>query len=199
MMRPAPRRGNAGWNALLRLRAAPGILLGPMPFPDSFVTARLAAERLRPEHYADLLRMHRDPVQMEMLGGVRDEGQTRDYLAKNLAHWDAHGFGAWMLREARGGPVVGRAILRHLDVDGVDEVEVGYSLEPACWGRGLATEIAAACLAHARTDLALATVVAVTLPHNARSRRVMEKVGMTYDRDWLHADVPHVLYRIRWA
>jgi len=42
-------------------------------------------------------------------------------------------------------------------------------------------------------------VVAVTLPVNARSRRVMEKVGMTYDRDWLHADIPHVLYRVRFT
>jgi len=78
-------------------------------------------------------------------------------------------------------------------------VEVGYSLDPAYWGRGLATEIAAACLAHARTDLALATVVAVTLPHNARSRRVMEKIGMAYDRDWLHAGLQHVLYRVRFT
>jgi RimJ/RimL family protein N-acetyltransferase len=170
-----------------------------MPFPDAFATERLVAERLRPEHYSDLLRMHSDPVQMALLGGVRDEAQTGEYLEKNLAHWDSHGFGAWMLRESAGGGIVGRAILRHLDVDGVDEVEVGYSLDPAFWGRGLATEIAAGCLAHARDDLSLATVVAVTLPHNTRSRRVLEKVGMAYDRDWMHADVPHVLYRINYA
>jgi len=170
-----------------------------VPFPDRFVTARLVAERLRPEHYADLLRMHADPVQMEMLGGVRDDAQTREYLERNLAHWDTFGFGAWMLRDGAGGAVAGRAILRHLDVDGLDEVEVGYSLHPEFWGRGLATEIAAACLVHARDDLRLTTVVAVTLPHNVRSRRVLEKVGMTYDRDWLHADIPHVLYRVRFA
>ena len=170
-----------------------------MPFPDDFATARLVAVRLRPEHYADLLRMHADPVQMDLLGGVRDAAQTTAYLEKNLAHWDAHGFGAWMLRDAASGRIVGRAILRHLDVDGVDEVEVGYSLDPAFWGRGLATEIAAACLARAREDLNLTTVVAVTLPHNVRSRRVLEKVGMTYDRDWMHADLPHVLYRVRFS
>ena len=100
---------------------------------------------------------------------------------------------------AAGGGIVGRAILRHLDVDGEDEVEVGYSLVPESWGRGLATEIAAACLAHARDALKLATVVAVTLPANARSRRVLEKIRMTYDRDWLHGGRPHVLYRIRFA
>jgi len=170
-----------------------------MPFPESFTTPRLAVERLVPEHYADLLRMHADPVQMEMLGGVRDEAKTTEYLEKNLAHWDAYGFGCWMLRDGGGAGIIGRAILRHLDVDGTDEVEVGYSLDPAFWGRGLATEIAAACLEHARDDLRLPTVVAVTLPHNARSRRVLEKVGMSYDRDWQHGGTPHVLYRIRFG
>ncbi|HXY19668.1 MAG TPA: GNAT family N-acetyltransferase [Gemmatimonadales bacterium] len=170
-----------------------------MPFPETFTTARLVAERLRETHFGDLLRMHADPVQMAMLGGVRDEAQTAEYLAKNLAHWDAHGFGAWVLRDAAGGRIVGRAILRHLDVDGADEVEVGYSLQPEIWGRGLATEIASACLEHARDDLKLATVVAVTLPENARSRRVLEKAGMSFDREWMHGGKPHVLYRIRFG
>jgi ribosomal-protein-alanine N-acetyltransferase len=170
-----------------------------MPFPESFATARLVAERLREAHYGDLLRMHADPVQMAMLGGVRDEAQTAEYLAKNLAHWDAHGFGAWMLRDRANGAVVGRAILRHLDVDGNDEVEVGYSLDPEFWGRGLATEIASACLEHAKHDLKLATVVAVTLPENGKSRRVLEKVGMTHERDWMHGGKTHVLYRIRFG
>src|SRR5271169_3297822 len=167
-----------------------------MPFPDAFATERLLAERLRPEHYADLLRMHADPVQMELLGGVRDEGQTTAYLEKNLAHWAEHGFGSWMLRDAASGRVVGRAILRHLDLDGADEVEVGYSLDPAFWGRGLATEIAAACLAYGRDTLRLETVVALTQPHNDRSRRVLAKIGMTLDRELTHGGVPHVLYRV---
>jgi len=170
-----------------------------MPFPGSFATERLLAERLQPEHYGDLLRMHSDPVQMEMLGGVRDAAQTTEYLEKNLAHWAAYGFGAWMLREAGSERLAGRAILRHRDVEGVDEVEVGYSLDPALWGRGLATEIAAACLAHARDDLRLTSVVAVTLPRNARSRRVLTKIGMTHDRDYVHGDEVHALYRIRYS
>lgn len=168
-----------------------------MPFPDSFATARLVAERLRPEHYADLLRMHADPVQMALLGGVRDEAQTTEYLEKNLAHWDAFGFGSWILRDPGTRRVVGRAILRHLELDGADEVEVGYSLDPEFWGRGLATEIAAACLAYGRDALRLATVVALTLPHNERSRRVLTKIGLALNREVTHGGELHVLYRIR--
>ncbi len=169
-----------------------------MPFPDAFATPRLLAERLRPEHYADLLRMHQDPVQMALLGGVRDEAQTRDYLEKNLAHWEAHGFGVWILRDRASALVAGRALLRHVVLEGVDDVEVGYSLDPACWGRGLATEIAAACLEHARNDLRLTTVVALTTAPNTRSRRVLEKVGMSLERELLVEGKPHLLYRVRY-
>lgn len=168
-----------------------------MPFPHSFSTARLRAERLRAEHLPDLLRMHRDPVQMAMLGGVQSAEQTADYLARNLRHWADHGFGVWILRCARSDRVAGRAILRHLLLEGRDEVEVGYSLWPELWGRGLATEIARECLRLGRQVLGLPSIVAITLPENARSRRVMIKIGMVYERDVLHAGLQHVLYRTR--
>lgn len=160
-----------------------------------FVTRRLEGERLTEAHYADVHRMHRDPVQMELLGGVRSEAQTREYLARNLAHWARYGFGLWIVRHAASGVVAGRALVRHLELEGVDEIEIGYSLYPSYWGRGLGTEMAAECVRLAFEELHLASVVALTVPHNVRSRRVLERVGMTYERDVLHATIPHVLYR----
>ena len=132
---------------------------------------------------------------MGLLGGVRDEAGTLVYLEQNLKHWDDHGFGMWMLREAATTAVIGRAIVRHLDVEGVDEVEVGYGFMPAYWGRGLATEIARACIRIGRDQLGLDALVAITRPVNAASRRVMVKAGLVYDRDIIHAGVPHVLFR----
>jgi ribosomal-protein-alanine N-acetyltransferase len=166
-----------------------------VPFPDSFETARLLAERLQPAHEAAIRAMHQDPVHMAMLGGVRSDEQTAAYMVRNLKHWDDYGFGFWILRDRATNAVIGRAILRHLDVNSVDEVEVGYSLVPAFWGRGLATEIATKCLRLGGEDLGLASIVAVTLPENTASRRVMEKIGMTYERDFTHDAIAHVLYR----
>ncbi len=60
---------------------------------------------------------------------------------------------------------------------------------------GLATEIARRCLAIGREELGFASLVAITLPDNRGSRRVMEKAGMTYERDVTHAGRVHVLYR----
>jgi RimJ/RimL family protein N-acetyltransferase len=166
-------------------------------FPDTFETARLTAERLLPEHRTEIHRMHQDARQMALLGGVRDDAKTDAYMEYNLGHWAQYNFGLWIMRDNGDGAVAGRGMLRHVLLDGEDEVEVGYSLYPAFWGRGLATEIAAACLELARSELRLASVVALTRPEHTRSRRVMTKAGMVFERDILQAGVPHVVFRAR--
>lgn len=133
---------------------------------------------------------------MALLGGVRTHDQTAAYLERNLAHWTTYGFGLWILRDTEGNRVAGRAVLRHLQLDDQDEVEVGYGFHPAFWGRGLATEIAAACIAYAWSPLGLRSVVALTMPVNLRSRHVLSKVGLTYERDVQYEGVRHVLYRL---
>ncbi len=166
--------------------------------PRTFLTPRLLAEALRPEDEASVHRMHRDAKQMAFLGGVRDEAQTSAYMERNLEHWERYGFGLWLLREraARSeSPAIGRVLLRHLAVEGRDEIEVGYSLSPACWGAGLATEAAAACLALARDLLMVDSVVALTAPDNLQSHRVLGKVGMVLEREIVHEGSPLALFR----
>lgn len=166
-----------------------------MPFPDDFSTERLRAERLTPAHRDVIRAMHADAQHMALLGGVRDAAASDAYLERNLRHWDDYGFGVWMLRATDTDRIAGRALLRHLDIEGRDEIEVGYGFNPEFWGRGLATEIASECLRLGHTQLGISSIVAVTFPHNARSRRVMEKVGMHFERDVIHDEQRHVLYR----
>ena len=101
---------------------------------------------------------------------MRDEAATLAYLERNLAHWATYGFGVWMLRDGDQGTLIGRAVLRHLDVEGADEVG-RLRVCPECWGRGLATEVASAGVRIARDGLGLPSVVAVTLPGHRASRR----------------------------
>ena len=164
---------------------------------DRFDTERLLAERLRATDYADLCRMNQNPRVMETIGGLRSDETTREYLRKNLEHWDRYGFGVWILRTKGDGMFVGRSALRHADVDGNDETEIGYALMPEYWGLGLATEISHAMLQIAFERLGLTEVVALVSPSNVASRRVVEKVGGSYERDIVHAGLPDVLYRIR--
>jgi RimJ/RimL family protein N-acetyltransferase len=146
-----------------------------------------------------MLRFHDDPAVMAELGGVRDERQTSEYLSRNLDHWSAYGFGIWMLRELEREVVVGRALLRHLEIEGRDEVEVGYALYPRYWGRGLASEIAESCVAFARHDLGLESLVGVTTLGNQGSQRVLAKLGMLRERELRFKGTSCWLFRIRWA
>jgi len=138
--------------------------------------------------------MDRDAKYMALLGGPRSETETRAYMARNLQHWDDHGFGLWVLRDTDG-RVAGRCVLRHLDVDGTEEVELGYGLHPQYWGRGLATEVAKELLRIGRHELKRPTIVAITRHDNLASQRVLEKTGLVYEREVEHDGVPHLLYR----
>ena len=166
-----------------------------MPSLSSFQTGRLAATRLVESDLPDLVRMHADEKVMATLGGVRSEERTRQFLRTNLAHWDEHGFGIWMFRD----PVtfVGRGGIRHVHIGGRDEVELAYAVMPDFWARGLATEMACALVRVGFEQLALRELVAFTITSNQASRRVMEKAGFAFERELVHAGVPHVLYRLR--
>jgi RimJ/RimL family protein N-acetyltransferase len=165
---------------------------------ETFSTDRLRAERLTPAHLPDVIRMNQDAGLMTHLGGVRDEAWSAEYLDRNVRHWEMYGFGIWILRERDGTDAIGRAVLRHLPVDGVDEIEVGYAFFPRFWGRGLATEVTAACLGLARERLRLTQIVAITTPANVASQRVLIKSGLTYERDIMHDGSLWSLFRRRW-
>ena len=170
-----------------------------MAFPDSFTTARLQAARLTADDLPELRRMHADPAVMSHLGGLRSADQTSTYLERNLRHWEEHGFGLWIVHELGGGEPVGRALLRTLRLDGIDEVEVGYALYAPFWGHGLATEIAEACLTFARENLRRTSVVAVTSPTHFASQRVLQKCGLVYERDIDHEGALAALFRVKWS
>jgi ribosomal-protein-alanine N-acetyltransferase len=163
---------------------------------DTFHTARMLAQRPCPEDFPELCQLLQDPRVAATLGGPRPEARVRQDLEASQAHWARYGFGIWMFRDPADGPLIGRCGLRHVEVEGQQEVELLYALRFESWGRGLATEMAAACLEVGFERLGLEDVVAFTLTTNRASRRVMEKVGMRYERDILHAGLPHVLFRL---
>ncbi|MBR0717004.1 GNAT family N-acetyltransferase [Bradyrhizobium liaoningense] len=165
---------------------------------DHFTTSRLTAERLHDGHLADLVALHLDAEVSRFIGGVRSAEATKTYLAVNMAHWDRHGFGLWALR-TKDGDFAGRAGLRHLDVDGLDEVEIFYAFKRASWGQQLASEIASALTDIAFTRLALPSLVGLVYPDNSASRRVLEKSGFALERSTMRPGGEMVIYRARRA
>jgi ribosomal-protein-alanine N-acetyltransferase len=133
--------------------------------------------------------------------------QSDELIEKIEAGFEAHGYGLWALELRATGEFVGFTGLAvpSFDAHFTPAVEIGWRLARAAWGEGYATEAARAALAFGFEQVGLAEIVAFTTVANARSRAVMERIGMTHDAadDFDHPGVPdghpqsrHVLYRI---
>jgi [ribosomal protein S5]-alanine N-acetyltransferase len=160
-------------------------------------TPRLIGTRVVPSDFADFRRLHSDTRVMATLsadGNTFTEAQTHDFLSRAAAHWTAHNFGLWTLRDRTTHDFVGYGGIKHALIEGRDEIELAYAITSNCQGKGFATEISLAALKLGFNDLHLDRIVAFTLPHNRASRRVMEHCGFTYQRDFVHAGLKHVLY-----
>ncbi|HZV06756.1 MAG TPA: GNAT family N-acetyltransferase [Gemmataceae bacterium] len=164
---------------------------------ESLQTPHLHLSRMTADDLDDLTRMHLDPRVMATLGGVRSAEQTRDWLERQMGHWERCGFGLWMARERQTGQFAGRGGLHYIEIDGREEIEVGYCFLPDFWGRGLATELARESIRAGFSVLNAPELVCFTLTTNHASQRVMQKAGFRYSRDLLYKDLPHVLYRLR--
>ena len=157
----------------------------------------MRGERLGPEHAAALAPILADPRVGATMGGVATAAEVAEQLALAAREWERDGFGYWMFFDAATGAPVARGGLSPTVFDGRSEVEVGWTVTPARWGEGLATELGAAALEVA-SDLGLEDIVAFTLPHNAASRRVMEKLGFTDEKTAPYKTFgDHVLHRRR--
>lgn len=164
---------------------------------DSFSTNRLLAEKVKDSDLDKFIRMHTNSQVMKTLGGLRTEEQTRENLEWNLNQWKDNGFGLWMFYLKETNEWVGRAGLRRVQVGGHEEIELAYALMPKFWQQGLGTEMAKACIEIAFEVIRLDNIVCFTLTTNKASRRIMEIANFTYERDIIHADLPHVLYRMK--
>ena len=174
-----------------------------MSAPRLLETVRMIGEPIGPEHRDGLIALLGDPRVGATLGGVAGPEAGDDQLGRmtrhrsDSAHWADHGFGWYAFLDRTTGALIARGGPKTAHVAGRDEVEIGWAVAPDRWGEGLATELGAASLAVAFGPLALPDVVSFTLPDNRASRRVMEKLGFAYERDVVHAGLPHVLYRLR--
>lgn len=175
-----------------------GDRLGMLPSDsiDRFSTNRLTAERLNESHLANLVELHLDPEVSRYLGGVRSPEVTKTYLAVNVAHWDRHGFGLWVLR-TKDGAFAGRAGIRHILVDGIDEIEIAYTFKREFWGKGLASEITTALTDIGLSQLNLPSLIGLVFVGHGASRRVLEKSNYILEKSTTHHGEDVVIYRIR--
>ena len=152
-----------------------------------------------------------DPRVMEHFPAPLSPAESAASVDHVLQAWDDDGFGLWAvgltdLAPTGPAPFVGYTGLARCDWLAPGAVEVGWRLAYEHWGHGYAPEAATHALASAFLDLGLDEVVSFTVPANARSQRVMEKVGMVRepDRDFDHPRVdpvryPHLVRHVLWS
>jgi ribosomal-protein-alanine N-acetyltransferase len=158
-------------------------------------TERLLLRPLEPGDEAELHETLSDPTTLAAVDRKPPWSieETRESIERRMGEQRTHGFSMWAIVERASGRVVGICGLQPLERTG-PEVEVGWHVHPRARGRGYATEAGRAALAAGFGPLGLDRIVAVTHPWNARSRRVMEKIGLTLVGESEHYGVTTVLY-----
>ena len=174
------------------------------------------------EDLAPFAALNADPAVMEHLPAVLSRAESDALAARVRGELAERGFGLWAVEVPGVAPFIGftglavprfeahftgkRGAQRGRSPSGVIQecVEIGWRIAREHWGRGYVPEAARAALADGFARLGLDEIVSFTAAGNAKSRRVMEKLGMTHDPadDFDHPSFPdwplrrHVLYRL---
>lgn len=143
--------------------------------------------RLREFHYDDALALEAvlgDAEVMKHGPGSQSKEQIQKWLAETLQLYELHKFGPLAIIEKGTGAFVGYCgLFFFCDLDGQEEIEIGYRLARSHWRKGYATEAATAVRDHAFHQLGLKRLVAMIDPFNTASASVAEKLGMKHEKD----------------
>ncbi|HEV2480617.1 MAG TPA: GNAT family N-acetyltransferase [Puia sp.] len=175
--------------------------------PYLLTTPRLGLRRWQPADLGPFAQLNADAAVREFFPTVMTRAQTAESITRLETHFDQYGYGFYALDVLDTREFIGFTGLQRLDSFEawfVPCVEIGWRLRREAWGRGYAPEAAQICLEYAWNELKLDKLYAYTAEHNAKSRRVMQKIGMTmaghFDHPKIAAGHPlqrHVVYEIQ--
>ncbi len=171
-------------------------------------TDRLILRSWRDSDREAFARINADPRVMEFFPEPLSRESSNALVDRAEAHFRVHGYGPWAAEFRQDGAFIGFVGLSSpsFETHFTPCVEIGWRLAADYWGQGLATEGARAAVRYGFETLGLEELVSFTVPANTSSRRVMEKLGMSYSPadDFDHPRLPaghplrrHVLYRLR--
>jgi ribosomal-protein-alanine N-acetyltransferase len=170
-------------------------------------TERLLLRRWRDGDREPFAALNADPEVMEHFPRPLTREESDAFIDRMEKHFTEHGFSMWAVEPLSTGSFAGFVglLVPRFQAHFTPTVEVGWRLAREHWGRGYATEAARAALTFGFDELLLEEIVSFTVPGNVRSRRVMERIGMTHNPsdDFEHPGMPaghrlrpHLLYRL---
>lgn len=162
-------------------------------------TTRLLLREFVPGDVDALAAVISDPETMRFYPEPRNRVGVESWIERNRRRYQDDGHGLWAMVLKSNSEVVGDCGLARQNVDGVDEIEIGYHVRRDLWGRGYAPEAAAACRDYGFERLGAERLISLIRPENVPSRRVAEKIGLSLWKEVLWRDLPHCVYMIRRA
>lgn len=169
-------------------------------------TARLLLRQWQSSDHAAFVAMNKDDKVMQYFPEKWSSQRSLSFIESFTHLIDIRRYGFWATVERDSNNFIGfvglNDVPENLPID--KDIEIGWRLIPEYWGRGYATEAAEGALAYAFNELKVPKIVAFTPVANQKSRRVMEKLGMSLaDETFLHPNVSaasglqeHVLYAL---
>jgi RimJ/RimL family protein N-acetyltransferase len=146
-------------------------------------TARLTLRWLSVDDAAFIVALLNDPAWLRFIGdkGVRSHDDARRYILNGpVKMYAQYGFGLYLTELKDGVPIGLCGLIKR---EGLEDVDVGFAFLPEYRKNGYALESAAAVIAHGENVLRLSRIVAITAPANGDSVRLLEKLGLRFERN----------------
>ncbi len=146
-------------------------------------TERLTLRQFTPGDAEFIIKLLNEPSFIQNIGdrGVRTLPDAEKYLANGpVSSYAKNGFGLLAVTLTDTGQLIGMCGL--IKRETLKDVDIGYAFLPEFWSKGYALESVQAVMSHAKEVVGLKRVVAIVDPANARSIRVLEKVGMAFEK-----------------
>ena len=152
--------------------------------------------RMTPEDAGALAAVLGDAVSMKYYPAAFTREDVDRWIERWMKSYAENGFGLYAMALKATGEVIGDCGFARQEVDGVDEIEIGYHVLRAMQGLGYATEAARACVEYGFAKLGAKKVISLIRPENVASRRVAEKAGMKVERETVRKGMKHLVYAI---
>lgn len=160
-------------------------------------TERLVLREFQPADVQGLAPILADPQVMKFSPtGVASMRQTQDKIESFIACYRRDGFGKWAVLLKNHHELIGYCGIAIEQIDNQAEKELGYRLDSRFWGQGLATEAAMAAIQYGLESLQLPYILGVVERDNQASVRVLEKIGMRFERTTMFQEIAMDVYRV---
>jgi RimJ/RimL family protein N-acetyltransferase len=157
-------------------------------------TSRLRLREFVPQDAGALATVLGDPIAMQYYPAPFDRKGVEEWIERNRNRYQRDGYGLWAMLLKDSGELIGDCGCFLRDIEGREDVEIGYHVRRDLWGIGYATEAAQACMQYAYTTLGFDRVISLIRPENLQSIRVAEKNGLTCEKIIFWRGYDHCIY-----